>query len=307
MDTQEELDKRFLKTKAYKKIRFVFERFLGKIEKTGGFGVIGSNTLVMRLLAKTEKLMDSVELESGGNKVGNMGALKFLKKLKKLCPNVYFLNSFGSKRLDYGTGHELNFFAFLVCLKFKMKLDIHEIDGCLIEYFRIIRKYLLKFHLEPAGSHGAWGYCDYQIFPFLIGALQNFNEERTLGQKYGPILESHSINPGLNIVPNTEDEMYNSLSFIAFQKTKINKIKFKNHSPMLYALKDKTWEDIVETLTRYLEDKVFGKYVVMQHFAFTYTLSKYEVPPVDSSDDDIPHYATFKVNHGSRNEISKRY
>lgn len=38
----------------------------------------------------------------------------------------YFVNAFGSyERLDYGTGHELNFIAFLFCLS---KVRLSTID-----------------------------------------------------------------------------------------------------------------------------------------------------------------------------------
>ena len=45
----------------------------------------------------------------------------------------YFLDSFGSYiRLDYGTGHELNFVVFLLCL---FKLKVYKPDD-----FKALRK-----------------------------------------------------------------------------------------------------------------------------------------------------------------------
>lgn len=58
---------------------------------------------------------------------------------------VYFLESFGSyERLDYGTGHELNFIAFLYCM-FKMGVyhqeDLKAAINCVFQkYMLLMRK-----------------------------------------------------------------------------------------------------------------------------------------------------------------------
>lgn len=78
----------------------------------------------------------------------------------------YFLDSFGSYiRLDYGTGHELNFVVFLLCL-FKLKVYKPDDFKALInkvfqKYMTLMRKIQLIYVLEPAGSHGVWGLDDY--------------------------------------------------------------------------------------------------------------------------------------------------
>ena len=79
---------------------------------------------------------------------------------------VYWEESFGSyERIDYGTGHELNFVVFLFCL-FKMGV-YNEGDLCSAinkifqRYMVLMRKLQLTYYLEPAGSHGVWGLDDY--------------------------------------------------------------------------------------------------------------------------------------------------
>ena len=79
---------------------------------------------------------------------------------------VYLFESFGSyERIDYGTGHELNFLVFLYCL---CKLGIFKYDDYKPLINRVFQRYLLLmrrlqtyYYLEPAGSHGVWGLDDY--------------------------------------------------------------------------------------------------------------------------------------------------
>eukprot|EP01129_Flabellula_baltica_P010493 TRINITY_DN4440_c0_g1_i1.p1 TRINITY_DN4440_c0_g1~~TRINITY_DN4440_c0_g1_i1.p1 ORF type:complete len:230 (-),score=46.25 TRINITY_DN4440_c0_g1_i1:277-966(-) len=89
----------------------------------------------------------------------------------------YWDISFGNRtRIDYGTGHETNFFAFLFCLD-KLGL-IQDVDRYAIvalifnRYLSIVRKIQRLYWLEPAGSHGVWSLDDYQILPFYFGASQ---------------------------------------------------------------------------------------------------------------------------------------
>lgn len=88
---------------------------------------------------------------------------------------VYLVESFGHyERLDYGTGHELSFIAFLFCL-FKMGVllqdDLKPTINCVFQkYLLLMRIIQEKYCLEPAGSHGVWGLDDYQHLAFLFGA-----------------------------------------------------------------------------------------------------------------------------------------
>jgi serine/threonine-protein phosphatase 2A activator len=60
----------------------------------------------------------------------------------KAIPEVktYLLDSFGSyERIDYGTGHELNFVVFLLCL---FKLKVYKPDDFKSLVNRVFQKYL---------------------------------------------------------------------------------------------------------------------------------------------------------------------
>ncbi len=71
----------------------------------------------------------------------------------------YFLEAFGnSKRIDYGTGHELNFICILYILchegvygKEDLEAIVHQL---FYKYLMLMRKLQQTYLLEPAGSHG---------------------------------------------------------------------------------------------------------------------------------------------------------
>lgn len=98
----------------------------------------------------------------------------------------YFSESFGnSTRIDYGTGHELAFIAFLACL-FKCGV-LHAPNpsdstvpndyigiGLVIapQYLDLVRRLQIYYRMEPAGSHGVWCLDDFQFVPFIWGSSQ---------------------------------------------------------------------------------------------------------------------------------------
>lgn len=94
---------------------------------------------------------------------------------------AYFIGSFGSsQRLDYGTGHELSFLAFLGCLwklgAFPASKDGDQERGIVLgvvePYLVLIRRLILTYTLEPAGSHGVWGLDDHSFVSYIFGSAQ---------------------------------------------------------------------------------------------------------------------------------------
>ncbi|KRZ36604.1 Serine/threonine-protein phosphatase 2A activator [Trichinella pseudospiralis] len=89
----------------------------------------------------------------------------------------YLTNSFGnSTRIDYGTGHEVSFLMFLLCL-WKVGFFADTCSAVLVlrifdAYIKLCRRLQMTYKLEPAGSHGAWCLDDYQFCPFLFGSSQ---------------------------------------------------------------------------------------------------------------------------------------
>ncbi|KAF7723413.1 Serine/threonine-protein phosphatase 2A activator [Apophysomyces ossiformis] len=89
----------------------------------------------------------------------------------------YLVNGFGNgTRIDYGSGHELNFFAWLggvAMLDGFTPQDYQAIvTRVFVRYLELVRKIQRTYTLEPAGSHGVWGLDDHQFLPYVWGSAQ---------------------------------------------------------------------------------------------------------------------------------------
>ncbi|XP_050225260.1 uncharacterized protein LOC126674792 [Mercurialis annua] len=174
----------------------------------------------------------------------------------------YFTDSFGnSSRIDYGTGHETNFAAFLYCLA-RMELIKEEdyqavVSRVFVKYIELMRKLQSVYSLEPAGSHGVWGLDDYHFLPFIFGSSQ------LIDHKY---MKPKSIHND-DILENFSDEfMY--LSGIVFIK-KVKKGLFAEHSPLLDDISGvPNWKKVNSGLLKMYKAEVLEKVPIMQHFLF---------------------------------------
>ncbi|KAI3845474.1 hypothetical protein MKX03_023409 [Papaver bracteatum] len=174
----------------------------------------------------------------------------------------YFTDSFGnSSRIDYGTGHETNFAAWLYCLA-RMGLVKEEdyqgvVSRVFVKYLNLMRKLQTVYCLEPAGSHGVWGLDDYHFLPFIFGSSQ------LIDHKY---IKPKSIH-NQDILDNFAEE-YLYISCIAFVR-KVKKGPFHEHSPMLNDISGvANWNKVNGGLLKMYKAEVLEKVPIMQHFLF---------------------------------------
>ncbi|KAG0503763.1 hypothetical protein HPP92_003835 [Vanilla planifolia] len=174
----------------------------------------------------------------------------------------YLSDSFGNSfRIDYGTGHETNFAAFLYGLA-RLGLIKEEdypalVTRVFVNYLNLMRKLQTIYCLEPAGSHGVWGLDDYHFLPFIFGSAQ------LIDHKYMKPKSIH--NP--DIVDNFSKE-YMYLSCVDFVK-KVKKGVFAEHSPMLDDISGvPTWTKVNSGLLKMYKAEVLEKVPIMQHFLF---------------------------------------
>ncbi|KAI1003033.1 Serine/threonine-protein phosphatase 2A activator 1 [Podosphaera aphanis] len=202
--------------------------------------------------------------------------------LDELIP--YFLGSFGSsQRLDYGTGHELSFLAFLGGIwklgGFSQKVLDEEaiareiVIGLMEPYWRVIRRLILTYTLEPAGSHGVWGLDDHSFLPYIFGSSQ-----------YCPAINEHDssmpVEGSLAGYPKpgdiakkavVEKERKHNMFFSAVGFTDDVKTgPFWEHSPMLFDISGVRagWGKINKGMIKMYHAEVLAKFPVVQHFPF---------------------------------------
>ncbi|CAK7241152.1 MAG: Serine/threonine-protein phosphatase 2A activator 1 [Sporothrix thermara] len=200
---------------------------------------------------------------------------------------AYFLGSFGSaQRLDYGTGHELSFLAFLGCL---WKLGVFAdgdpgadgeaversiVFGALESYLVVVRKLILTYTLEPAGSHGVWGLDDHSFLPYIFGSAQLTRPIDAAGTEPMPQEGSAPrapkpadiVKPATVAVQRQLNLYFSAVGFINDVKTG----PFWEHSPILFdvsGIKD-GWGKINKGMIKMFNAEVLSKFPVVQHFAF---------------------------------------
>lgn len=197
---------------------------------------------------------------------------------------AYLTGSFGDReRIDYGSGHELNFLCFLLCLdKLKFFPEDHSLDKSVVllvfaRYLTTMRRLQTLYWLEPAGSHGVWGLDDYHFLPFLFGAAQlsPFTRPRPL-----------SIHNN-DYVDEFKDKYFYFACVDFINKVKTGAQSLRWTSPMLDDISGvKTWKKIEEGMIKMYKAEVLGKLPVVQHFIFSTILPCPELPDHDEDGHD---------------------
>lgn len=177
----------------------------------------------------------------------------------------YIGDLFGNPtRIDYGTGHELNFAVFFLLLSkigvlSDSKADLSAlVTKGFVSYIRVMRKLQTVYMLEPAGSHGVWGLDDYHCLLFLWGSAQLSAQKE---------IKPSDINNAEVLKEESAEYLY--LEGIQFIKKIKSSAPFAETSPMLNdisALHD--WAKICSGLMRLFQAEVLGKFPVIQHLLF---------------------------------------
>lgn len=186
---------------------------------------------------------------------------------------VYLKESVGnSTRIDYGTGHEAAFAAFLFCL---CKIRVLQVDDQLAIVFKVFNRYLevmrklqKTYRMEPAGSQGVWGLDDFQFLPFIWGSAQ-LVDNSTLEPRH--FVDEKVVNE------NHKDYMFlECILFITQMKTG----PFAEHSNQLWNISAvPVWSKVNQGLIRMYKAECLEKFPVIQHFKFGSLLS---IQPVKS-------------------------
>lgn len=229
---------------------------------------------IQELVQKLRALIDEAPADTGPRRYGNKAFKKWYELVEKDIPTllqealpesvwkytkdekdrsglvdelgVYLLGSLGSpQRLDYGTGHELSFLAFLGCIwklgGFATNTRGEEERGLVVgviePYIELVRTLIITYTLEPAGSHGVWGLDDHFFLPYIFGSAQ-LATSVSFGSRtpeYGSLHRSEQ--QPCNSVKETEareyqkqNMFYSAIRFIYDVKTG----PFWEHSPTLY-------------------------------------------------------------------------
>ncbi|EPY50350.1 phosphotyrosyl phosphatase activator [Schizosaccharomyces cryophilus OY26] len=259
---------------------------------------------ILLILKRVEEILNlNPPVENKGSRFGNPAFESFYDQVECECPTLhaafgleenaigeagkYFYESFGNrKRIDYGSGHELNFMTWLLSLR---RLDILTKEDypaivlrIFVQYINLMRLIQTTYFLEPAGSHGVWGLDDFHFLPFLFGSSQ------LVHHKY--LRPKHVRDPEI-LEMCANDYMY--LGYVRFINELKPNVSLRFHSPMIDDISSvKTWAKVNEGMIKMYRAEVLSKLPIMQHYLFGYLIPavpSMSAAPQEGEDAEISH------------------
>lgn len=207
--------------------------------------------------------------------------------IQELAP--YLADAFGSfVRIDYGTGHELHFVAWLGFLyRLGVFDEAHAEERLALEvipaYLRVVWHLQDRYALEPAGSHGVWGLDDYQFVPYILGAAQLRDTSLAPSQMAELALYPHArqreprtgprltpLDTILYIPPRTVSPVPNMYTSSLARIHSLKRGPFSEHSPLLFDISRNvpTWPKVYTGMLKMYDAECLLKRPVVQHFVF---------------------------------------
>eukprot|EP00038_Savillea_parva_P027642 m.60807 g.60807 ORF g.60807 m.60807 type:complete len:362 (-) comp7977_c0_seq1:97-1182(-) len=246
---------------------------------------------VVGLLDAIDALVDATPPVAGSSRFGNPAFRSFHAKLSDAANGLvadvlpagkedavveltpYLLDAFGNaSRIDYGSGHELAFVAFLCCLGLIDTFDESDMSAVVlvvfVRYLKIVRRIQLEYKQEPAGSHGVWGLDDHQFLCYYWGAAQLVGNPADLTP--ADITSEAAV----------RDQADAYLFFAALSHIRtVKRGPFHEHSRYLYDMSAvPSWTKINSGLLKMFDAEVLFKVPVIQHFLFG-SLLALDLPP----------------------------
>jgi serine/threonine-protein phosphatase 2A activator len=157
-------------------------------------------------------------------------------------------------------------------------------------YLNVIRKLILTYTLEPAGSHGVWGLDDHAFIPYIFGSAQ-FTRPIS-GTEPMPLEGSVRGAPKPKDI--TSPEKVND-----YRSNDVKNGPFWEHSPMLFdisGIRD-GWGKINKGMIKMFDAEVLSKFPVVQHFPFG-SLFSWDENPEASAPVQSVHMANQPASMG---------
>ncbi|GAC98445.1 protein phosphatase type 2A phosphotyrosyl phosphatase activator [Pseudozyma hubeiensis SY62] len=271
---------------------------------------------LISLLYQLDSWTDEIEPQSKPQRFGNLAFRDWGQRLgerieqlhydllpEQLHPFVvelreYLMDGFGSfVRIDYGSGHEFAFFAWLCYLYRLGFFDGDEGDEGKVEeqigvsifplYLMVVWRLQDRYGLEPAGSHGVWGLDDFQFIPYIIGSSQLRSQSslrpnqiitvssqtQLLPQPSTPavLISTPFTIPASNLSGDAAEVVLPNLYLTSLLRIQVLKRgPFHEHSPLLWdiATTVPNWVKVHAGMLKMYAAECLGKRVVVQHFPF---------------------------------------